>query len=117
MESDRNIEKKETSETMEKSDKSTEEKEACNVVVIDFMAEWCGPCKMQDPVIEELKKKFEGKVTFKKVDIDNNNELASKYKVMAVPTLIIEKDGNVFKKYVGLTRTKELEKAINDALK
>lgn len=117
MESNKNIEKKETSETMEKSDRNTEEKGASSVVVIDFMAGWCGPCKMQDPVIEELKKKFEGKVTFKKVDVDNNNALARKYKVMAVPTLVIEKDGNVFKTYVGLTRTSELEKVINEALK
>jgi thioredoxin 1 len=116
MEYDKNIEKKETSEIMEKSDKKIEEKETNNVIVIDFMAEWCGPCKMQDPVIEEMKKKFEGKVTFKKIDIDTNGELANKYNIMAVPTLIIEKNGNVFKKLVGLTRSKELEKTINDAI-
>jgi thioredoxin 1 len=107
MESDKNIVEKETNKVME-SDK--------NIVVIDFMAEWCGPCKMQDPVIEEMKKKFEGKATFKKIDVDKEGELADKYNVMAVPTLIIEKNGNVFKKYVGLTGSKELEKTINDAL-
>ena len=88
-----------------------------SVVVIDFMAEWCGPCKMQEPVIEEMKKLFEGKVEFKKIDVDENGELADKYKVMAVPTLVIEKDGNIFEKYVGLTRSKVLEKKINEALK
>jgi thioredoxin 1 len=88
-----------------------------NVIVIDFMAEWCGPCKMQDPIIDEMKKKFEGRVEFKKIDIDENYELADKYKIMAVPTLIIEKDGNVFEKYVGVTRSKILEDKINDALK
>ena len=98
------------------SDKNIVEKETSNVVIIDFMAEWCGPCKMQDPVIEEMKKKFEGKATFKKIDVDKEGELADKYNVMAVPTLIIEKNGNVFKKYVGLTGSKELEKTINDAL-
>ncbi len=87
------------------------------VVVIDFMAEWCGPCKMQEPVIEELKEKFGDKVEFKKIDVDKNEELANKYKVMAVPTLIIEKDGKIFEKYVGLTKTHVLEKKINDALK
>lgn len=117
MESDKNIEKKETSEIMEKSEKSIVEKEMSNVVVIDFMAEWCGPCKMQDPVIEEMKKKFEGKVTFKKIDVDKGGELTNKYKIMAVPTLIIERDGNVFKRYVGLTKSKVLEDAINEALK
>jgi thioredoxin 1 len=99
------------------SDKNIVEKETSNVVIIDFMAEWCGPCKMQDPVIEEMKKKFEGKATFKKIDVDKEGELADKYNVMAIPTLIIEKNGNVFKKYVGLTSSKELEKTINDALK
>lgn len=87
-----------------------------NVIVIDFMAEWCGPCKMQDLVIDEMKKKFEGKVEFKKIDIDENVELATKYKIMAVPTLIIEKDGEIFKTYVGLTRSKVLEDIINKAL-
>ncbi len=88
-----------------------------NVVVIDFMAEWCGPCKMQDPIIDEMKKKFDGKVEFKKIDVDENNEMADKYKVMAVPTLIIEKDGIIFKRYVGVTRSIVLEKDIDNALK
>jgi thioredoxin 1 len=117
MESDENIVKKEKSMTVEESDKNTVENKASSIVVIDFMAEWCGPCKMQDPILAELKKKFEGRSIFKKIDIDKEGELANKYKVMAVPTLIIEKDGNVFKRYVGVTRLKELENAINDALK
>lgn len=117
MESDKNIEKKENSETTEESGKNIAEKEAINIVVIDFMAEWCGPCKMQDPILDEMKKKFEGKVTFKKIDVDKEGEFANKYKVMAVPTLIIEKNGNIFKKYVGVTRSKELETTINEALK
>lgn len=87
-----------------------------NIVVIDFMAEWCGPCKIQDPIMEELKKKFEGKVEFKKVDIDENGELSDKYKIMAVPTLVIEKDGKVIKKFVGVTGINILEKIINNAL-
>lgn len=86
------------------------------VVVIDFMAEWCGPCKMQDPILEELKKKFEGKVEFKKIDVDDNAELANKYQIMAVPTLIIEKDGNILKKFVGVTKAKVLEEIITEAL-
>lgn len=100
----------------DKDDKNVEKKDH-NVVVIDFMAEWCGPCKMQDPIIEEMKKKFEGKVTFKKINIDNNNELADKYHILAVPTLIIEKGGRVFKKHIGMTKARELENTINSALK
>jgi len=84
---------------------------------MDFFAEWCGPCKMQDPIIEELKKIFGDKVEFKKVDVDNNNELAVKFMVHAVPTLVIEKDGAVFKRYTGVTRTNVLEADLNAALK
>ncbi len=87
------------------------------VVLMDFFAEWCGPCKMQDPIIEELKKKFQDKIEFKKVDVDTNFELASKYTIHAVPTLILEKDGTLFKRYVGVTRAVVLEADINAALK
>lgn len=87
------------------------------IVVMDFMADWCGPCKMQDPILDEMKNKFEGKVEFKKIDVDDNAELADKYDVKAVPTLIIEKDGIIFKKFVGTTGAKVLENIINKALK
>ncbi len=87
------------------------------VVLMDFFAEWCGPCKMQDPILEELKKKFGDKVEFKKVDVDTNYELASKFTIHAVPTLIIEKDGAVFKRYTGVTRGNVLEADLNAALK
>ena len=87
------------------------------VVLIDFFAQWCGPCKMQDPIIDELKKKFADKVEFKKIDVDNNNELAAKFMIHAVPTLVIEKDGAVFKRYTGVTRTNVLEADLNAALK
>lgn len=98
------------------SNQNIEVKEMSNVVVMDFMAEWCGPCKMQDPVIEEMKKKFDGKVEFKKIDVDKDGALADKYEIMAVPTLVIEKDGIIFEKHVGLTRSKVLENTINKAL-
>jgi len=86
------------------------------IVLTDFMAEWCGPCKMQDPIIEDLKKKFEGKVEFKKVNVDENPELANIHNIRAVPTIIIEKDGIVIKRYLGVTASKELEKDLNDAI-
>lgn len=93
-----------------------ENKEEKKIVLMDFAAEWCGPCRIQDPILEDLKKKFGDKVEFKKIDVDKNGELADKYSIRAVPTLVIEKDGKIFKKYVGVTSLKELEKTIGEAL-
>jgi thioredoxin 1 len=87
-----------------------------NVVLMDFMAEWCGPCKIQDPILEDLKKKFEGRVDFKKIDVDKDGEIANKYGIRAVPTLVIEKNGSVLKKYVGVTSKSILEKDLEKAL-
>jgi len=86
------------------------------IVLMDFFAIWCGPCKMQDPIIEDLKKKFEDKVEFKKIDVDKDSELANRYNIRAVPTIIIEKDGIVFKRYLGVITSKELEKDLNTAI-
>ena len=87
------------------------------VVLMDFFAEWCGPWKMQDPINEEIKKKFGDKIEIKKVDVDTNFELASKFTIHAVPTLILERDDAVFKRYTGVTQAKVLEADINAALK
>jgi thioredoxin 1 len=86
------------------------------VVLMDFAADWCGPCKMQDPIIKELEEKFKGKVEFKKIDVDANMDISSKYKISAVPTLVLEKDGEVFKKYIGVTRAIVLEADLKAAL-
>ena len=87
------------------------------VVLMDFSAEWCGPCKMQDPIIDELEGKFKDTVEFKKIDVDSNIDLSGKYRVHAVPTIVIEKDGEIYKKYVGVTRANILQKDLNEALK
>jgi len=72
---------------------------------------------MQDPIIEELEKKFAGSVEFKKIDADQNMEMSAKYGIQAIPTLVIEKDGKIFKKYVGVTKSNVLEADLNEALK
>ena len=87
------------------------------VTLMDFYADWCGPCKMQDPINEEVMKKFKDKIEFKKIDVDSNHELASKYTVHAIPTIIIDKDGVVFKRYTGVTKAAVLEADLNAALK
>lgn len=74
-----------------------------NVVVMDFTATWCGPCQIQKPILEQLEGELGDKVEFKMVDVDQNNALAGKYGISAVPTLIIEKDGEVVKRFTGVT--------------
>lgn len=88
-----------------------------NIVIMDFMATWCGPCKIQDPILEELKRKFKDKIVFKKIDVDEESDIANEYSIRAVPTLIIEKDKKVFAKYVGVTSLKVLVDKIDEALR
>lgn len=64
-------------------------------VVVDFYADWCGPCKMLAPVLEDVAKMYEGKVKVCKINVDNEMELAEKYEIVAIPTLICFKNGNV----------------------
>jgi len=71
-------------------------------LLVDFHAEWCGPCKMMAPVIKEIAQEVDGKARIIKVDIDKNPEAASKYDVRAVPTLMIFKNGRVVWKHAGM---------------
>jgi thioredoxin 1 len=86
------------------------------VILMDFAADWCGPCKIQDPILEELEEKFKGHVEFRKIDVDANMDMSSKYNISAVPTLVLEKDGEIFKKYIGITRAAVLEADLKAAL-
>ena len=71
------------------------------VVLVDFSAEWCGPCKMLAPIIDELSKEMEGKSKVFKIDVDKSGDIAQKYNVMNVPTVMIFKNGEVVEKVVG----------------
>lgn len=84
--------------------------------LLDFSATWCGPCKMQKPILEELEKKYEDSVEIKEFDVDKNGELASKYAVQAVPTLIIEKDGKIIKRFTGVTQANVLIEELDKLL-
>ncbi len=70
-------------------------------VVVDFWAEWCGPCRMVAPVVEELSKDYEGRAIVGKVDVDTNNEVSAKYGIRNIPTILFLKNGEVVDKQVG----------------
>lgn len=70
-------------------------------VLVDFYADWCGPCKMAAPIIEAMVDEYEGKAVITKVDVDENNELASKFGVMSIPTVIVFKHGKEVKRQTG----------------
>ena len=86
-------------------------------VFVDFWAEWCGPCRMVGPVVEELAVDFDGKVKFVKVNVDEANELASKYNVFSIPTLLILNKGKVIAQQVGAGSKDMYKNMIDNALK
>jgi len=85
-------------------------------VLVDFWAEWCGPCKMIAPVLDELAGEYEGQVTIAKVNIDEHPALASQYGVRAIPTLLLFKGGMVHKQLVGAKGKAELKSSFDQVL-
>lgn len=86
-------------------------------VVIDFWAEWCGPCRMVGPIVEELAAEYDGKVVIGKVDVDNNDEITSKYGIRNIPTILFIKNGEVVDKQVGAAQKSALVEKIDGLLK
>ena len=82
-------------------------------VLLDFWANWCGPCKMVSPIVDEVAKQVEGRVKVGKVNVDENQNLAMKYSVMSIPTIVIIKNGKVEKTFVGVRDKKEIIDALN----
>jgi thioredoxin 1 len=89
---------------------------AGGVSVVDFWAEWCGPCRLIGPIIEDLSKDYDGKATIGKVNVDDNPEVAMKYGIRSIPTILILKDGEIVDKHVGTTTKATLADKIEAAL-
>ncbi len=87
-----------------------------SVTVVDFWAEWCGPCRMIGPIIEELSREYAGKVVVGKVNVDHNPEVSMKYGIRSIPTVLILKKGEVVDKQVGVTTKKVLVDKIESHL-
>ena len=82
-------------------------------VLIDFWAEWCGPCKMIGPILEELAEELDDKIKIVKIDVDNNSQTAMKYSIRSIPTLMIIKEGNVQAQHIGAASKSQIEEFIN----
>ena len=80
----------------------------------DFHADWCGPCKTQDPILDDLEEDYPD-VSFEKVDVEEEQEIANQYQVRSLPTLIVENDDGVVDRFVGVTQREDLEEALSQA--
>lgn len=104
--------------TLEFTDKNfqTEVLENELPVLVDFWASWCGPCRATGPIVDQLAEHYEGKLVVGKVNVDDNQPLAERYKVMSIPTLIIFKNGEVVKQMVGARPYEELAAEVDKLL-
>ncbi len=82
------------------------------LVMIDFWAQWCGPCKMLSPIVEQLADEYADKAVIGKLDVDNNLEVSTKYGIRSLPTILLLKNGEVIDKHVGLTTKAKLQEKI-----
>jgi thioredoxin 1 len=87
------------------------------IILVDFWAEWCGPCKMMSPILEELAKEFEGQpIKIAKCNVDDNNELAQKYEIMSIPAFKVFKNGNIIDEWVGAQSKEAIKQRLEKLL-
>jgi len=82
-------------------------------VLVDFWAEWCAPCKVQDPILDEVAKEINGKILIGKVNVDDNRTIASKYGIMNIPTMILFKNGEKVHQFVGVQSKEQIINVLN----
>ena len=97
---------------LDASNFSTKVLQATGTVLVDFWAEWCGPCKMIAPLLDQIAAAHAGKVVIGKVDVEKNQQLAAQYNVRAIPTLLIFQDGKIKEQIVGMTSKAALEQKL-----
>lgn len=90
--------------------------EGGEVVVVDFYADWCGPCKVVAPIMEQLSSEYNGRVKFTKLDVDNSPDIANKFGIMSIPTLIVFKKGKPVERFVGAAPAQYYRDLIERAL-
>ncbi len=89
---------------------------AAELVMVDFWAVWCGPCQMVAPIVEELAKEYAGKVKVRKLNTDENPEIAGRYQVMSIPTILFFKNGQPVEKLVGARPKRQFKEVIDSLL-
>ena len=85
------------------------------VSLMDFHADWCGPCKTQDPILDELKEDWGERFELRKVNVDEQQDVANEYQVRSLPTLIVENDDGIVERFVGVTQREDIESALEEA--
>lgn len=96
------------------TDKNFNEKTQEGLSLTDFWATWCGPCRMQSPVIEELNEESDGSVDYYKIDVDENQATAQEHGIMSIPTLLIKKDGEIVDKLIGFHSKEQIEEKLEE---